>query len=216
MKVIPERNEYLSTIFKLNESNKKITNKVLSQELGVSPPSVTEMLKKLREIGMLEDQKDIALSKKGEDYAKEIVSKHRLWEYFLTESLDYNWEDVHNQAQLLQNVTSDKMFESLNEYLNYPKTCPHGGIIYTNHELENGKVSMAEAKVGHRYMVQSIYDDKSLLDYINRLPINIGDQVEILGFDSFDNAAQIEVNGGGEISVSHKATEEIFLVEDNE
>src|SRR5574344_1919093 len=90
MKVLPERNEYLTTIFKLKESNKKVTNKALSQALDIAPSSVTEMVKKLKKDGLLKDQKTIDLSQDGEDYAKDIVSKHRLWEYFLTENLKYN------------------------------------------------------------------------------------------------------------------------------
>ena len=142
MKVLPERNEYLTTIFKLKESNKKVTNKALSQALDIAPSSVTEMVKKLKKDGLLKDQKTIDLSQDGEDYAKDIVSKHRLWEYFLTENLKYNWEDVHEQARLLQNVTSDKMFEDLNRFLGEPETCPHGGIIYSNLKKSNDTISL--------------------------------------------------------------------------
>ena len=176
MKVIPERNEYLTTIFKLKESNKKVTNKALSQALDISPSSVTEMVKKLKNDGLLKDQKTIDLSQDGEDYAKDIVSKHRLWEYFLTENLKYNWEDVHEQAQLLQNVTSDKMFEDLNRFLGEPETCPHGGIIYSNLKKSNNKISLDEAKVGLEYTIQSIFDDKSLLTYINKIGLKIGEK----------------------------------------
>ncbi|WP_311487537.1 metal-dependent transcriptional regulator [uncultured Helcococcus sp.] len=212
MKVIPERNEYLTTIFKLKESNKKVTNKALSQALDISPSSVTEMVKKLKNDGLLKDQKTIDLSQDGEDYAKDIVSKHRLWEYFLTENLKYNWEDVHEQAQLLQNVTSDKMFEDLNRFLGEPETCPHGGIIYSNLKKSNNKISLDEAKVGLEYTIQSIFDDKSLLTYINKIGLKIGEKLKVIEFNEIDDSVDILINDKDNINLSHKVSKDIFLI----
>ena len=212
MKVIPERNEYLTTIFKLKESNKKVTNKALSQALDISPSSVTEMVKKLKNDGLLKDQKTIDLSQDGEDYAKDIVSKHRLWEYFLTENLKYNWEDVHEQAQLLQNVTSDKMFEDLNKFLGEPETCPHGGIIYSNLKKSNDKISLDEAKVGLEYTIQSIFDDKSLLTYINKIGLKIGDKLKVIEFNEIDDSVDILINNKDNINLSHRVSKDIFLI----
>lgn len=212
MKVVPERNEYLTTIFKLKESNKKVTNKALSQALDIAPSSVTEMVKKLKNDGLLKDQKTIDLSQDGEDYAKDIVSKHRLWEYFLTENLKYNWEDVHEQAQLLQNVTSDKMFEDLNRFLGEPETCPHGGIIYSNLKKSNNKISLDEAKVGLEYTIQSIFDDKSLLTYINKIGLKIGDKLKVIEFNEIDDSVDILINDKDNINLSHKVSKDIFLI----
>lgn len=212
MKVVPERNEYLTTIFKLKESNKKVTNKALSQALDIAPSSVTEMVKKLKKDGLLKDQKTIDLSQDGEDYAKDIVSKHRLWEYFLTENLKYNWEDVHEQAQLLQNVTSDKMFEDLNRFLGKPETCPHGGIIYSNLKKSNDKISLDEAKVGLEYTIQSIFDDKSLLTYINKIGLKIGDKLKVIEFNEIDDSVDILINDKDNINLSHKVSKDIFLI----
>ena len=212
MKVIPERNEYLTTIFKLKESNKKVTNKTLSQALDITPSSVTEMVKKLKKDGLLKDQKNIDLSYDGEEYAKDIVSKHRLWEYFLTENLKYNWEDVHEQAQLLQNVTSDKMFEDLNKFLGEPETCPHGGIIYSNLKKSNNKISLDEAKVGLEYTIQSIFDDKSLLTYINKIGLKIGDKLKVIEFNEIDDSVDILINNKDNINLSHRVSKDIFLI----
>lgn len=212
MKVVPERNEYLTTIFKLKESNKKVTNKALSQALDIAPSSVTEMVKKLKKDGLLKDQKTIDLSQSGEEYAKDIVSKHRLWEYFLTENLKYNWEDVHEQAQLLQNVTSDKMFEDLNKFLGEPETCPHGGIIYSNLKITNDKISLDEAKVGLEYTIQSIFDDKSLLTYINKIGLKIGDKIKVIEFNEIDDSVDILINNKDNINLSHRVSKDIFLI----
>lgn len=212
MKVVPERNEYLTTIFKLKESNKKVTNKALSKSLDIAPSSVTEMVKKLKKDGLLKDQKTIELSQAGEEYAKDIVSKHRLWEYFLTENLKYNWEDVHEQAQLLQNVTSDKMFEDLNRFLGEPETCPHGGIIYSNLKKSNDKISLDEAKVGLEYTIQSIFDDKSLLTYINKIGLKIGDKIKVIEFNEIDDSVDILINNKDNINLSHKVSKDIFLI----
>lgn len=212
MKVIPERNEYLTTIFKLKESNKKVTNKALSQTLDIAPSSVTEMVKKLKKDGLLKDQKTIDLSKKGEEYAKDIVSKHRLWEYFLTDSLKYNWKDVHAQAQLLQNVTSDKMFEDLNNFLGRPETCPHGGIIYTNLKKSKEKISLDKAEADLEYTIQSIFDDKSLLTYISKIGLKIGDKIKIIEFNEIDDSVDILINDKDKVNLSHKVSKDIFLI----
>ncbi|MFR6222469.1 MAG: metal-dependent transcriptional regulator, partial [Anaerococcus sp.] len=74
----------------------------------------------------------IYLTEQGLKIGEKLISIHRLWEKFLEEVLDFPADKVHNQADLLEHVTSDELVESLNKYLNYPKNCPHGRIIYIN------------------------------------------------------------------------------------
>lgn len=132
----PSKEDYIKNIFKDMEERGYSQNKNLSHYLKISKPSVTEMIKKLTEEGLvyLEGTK-IYLTDEGEKVAKRLISIHRLWEYFLETVLDFDEEDVHSQADLLEHVTSDKLMDSLNKYMGYPKNCPHNQKIYLN--LEN-------------------------------------------------------------------------------
>lgn len=211
MELNKERTEYITTIFKLTESKKAVTNKILSEVLGVAPSSVTEMLRKLKNDDFLTTTNPILLSKKGISFAKDVISKHRLWEYFLTKTLNYNWEDVHEQAQLLQNITSDKLFDKLNNFLGYPEFCPHGGQIYKNNEGIKEKLSLASGKVGNVYIIESIYDEKLLLSYIKNLNLNIGDKIKIISYDDFDQTCKVKKENGETINISPKALKDIFI-----
>lgn len=211
MNLNSERVEYLTTILKLQESNKSVSNKILSRTLSVAPSSVTEMLRKLKGDGLLASTDSIELSDQGLEIAKDLISKHRLWEYFMTETLNYDWEDVHKQAQLLQYNTGDKLFDKLNEFLSYPESCPHGGRIYRNKNISKKKNSLADGRIGQRYAVESIFDEPSLLSYMNKLDIHIGDAIRILGFAEFDRACRIEMESGRILDVSPKACSDIFI-----
>ena len=102
MEIHPQWEEYIVAIFKLSHRQGKATNKELSKWLSVSPSLVTETIKKMQAAGVLTDGKNlIMLTDAGDAAARHIISKHRLWEYFLTERLNYNWKEVHTQASAL-------------------------------------------------------------------------------------------------------------------
>ena len=108
------REDYLKTIFRLYESGEKVTNKKISIHLNVAPPSVSEMLKKLQSEDFITFKgNEIILTKTGMQESKRILSCHRLWETFLLEKLHYNWQDVHEQADLLEHRSFMKMSMNL-------------------------------------------------------------------------------------------------------
>lgn len=213
MEIIPKREEYLISIFKLSETGQSVTNKNLSDRLGLTPPTVSEMIKKLKKENYLKDKKTIELTDEGNELVKRVLSKHRLWEYFLTEVLKFNWKDVHESAALFQSVTNDELFDKLNEFLGYPDRCPHGAVIYLNNEEKNNDlIKLSNAKKDKEYIVRRIKDERSLLEYIDTLGINLGDKITIEGFEPFDQSAII-LKSGEKIRISPKATSEIFLKE---
>lgn len=215
MEIIPKREEYLIAIFKLSQLDEKVTNKNLSEWLKITPPSVSEMIKKLKQEDYLIDNRSIELSEKGLSTVKTVLSKHRLWEYFLTEVLKYNWKDVHDNAELFQSVTNDELFNKLNEYLGYPEYCPHGSVIYFNNEEKNSDLILfSDAKVGKEYIVRRIKDDRGLLEYMEKTGVKIGQKIKILEFDDFDGAVKIEFLDKI-VNISSKATNDVFLKEIN-
>ena len=213
MQVNQQREDYLTIIFKLQESDKKISNKSISEALNISPASVTEMLKKLKADNLIEDTKNIKLTNLGEEITKNILSKHRLWETFFMKVLDYNWADVHENAKKFQSVTNDEMLNRLNEFLGYPEYCPHGSTIYINNEeIDEDLINLSQAKVNTNYIVRRIRDERSLLMYLNKLGIKMGQKIKVLDFEQFDDSAIVEIDSK-KVNISAKACKLIFLKE---
>lgn len=118
-------------IYRLLKSEGIVTNKLITEYLVISKASVTEMLKKLKNENLIYIEKNkISLSNEGLKIAEDLISTHRLWEYFLVEILNLDEDFVHYQADLLEHVTTDKLKEALNKYLNYPTESPKGNKIF--------------------------------------------------------------------------------------
>lgn len=127
------RQDYLQAIYRLSLERGHTTNKEIAEYLKISKASVSEMVKKLEADGKLRLQKNrISLAAEGEREAKTVLSKHRIWEYFLVEVLKMEHARVHEQADLLEHVTSDALRDALNRYLGYPTMSPNGKFIYEN------------------------------------------------------------------------------------
>ena len=119
------REDYIKAIFKIAEREGEASNQRIADSLGVSRASASEMVKKLIQEGFVAE---------GERIAKRILSRHRLWESFLMTKLQYEEAEVHEQAEQLEHISDEKLIERLNAYLHFPKTCPHGAIIYENED----------------------------------------------------------------------------------
>lgn len=127
------RQDYILTIYRLSGEEGFTTNKSISDYFQISKASVSEMIKKLVAEGLVEMEKNkISLTKSGRGEAENLLSTHRIWEYFLTEVLGMPKETVHEQADLLEHATSRELKEALNKYLGYPARCPHGQEIFIN------------------------------------------------------------------------------------
>ncbi len=125
------KEDYLKTIYELGGETNQVNNKDIAKVLKIAPPSVSEMIKKLLGDGYVEYTvyQGVRLTEHGTKEAKRIRRRHLLWEVFLVEKLGYSWDEVHEEAEKLEHVTSEKLEESLDKYLNYPELCPHGSNI---------------------------------------------------------------------------------------
>ena len=134
------RQDYIQAIYRLSKDKGYTNNKSISEYFSISRPSVSEMIKKLIDDGLVIQEKNkIFLSELGDKSAKEVLSKHRIWECFLVDVLSIDGSIVHDQSDLLEHVTSEEMFAALNKFLNYPKISPKGKRIYTNENKWNLK-----------------------------------------------------------------------------
>lgn len=194
------REDYLKVIFKLQERSGGATNKEISQWLGITPASVTEMTAKLRKAGMVQSKNGhIGLTEMGLAEAKRILSIHRLWETFLEECLGYSWRDVHACAELLEHVTSDDLMEKLNDFLGRPAHCPHGDVIYINGERDASECRpLSHLEPGNCARVLRVSDDETLLNYLDARSIGVDTVVKVLEIEEFDHDMLLAIVGEGE------------------
>ncbi len=131
------REDYIIAIYRLTKKADFVNSVTIANTLGVSRASVSEMVKKLLADGLINfEQNKISLTDAGLDKARNVISRHRLWEYFLSEILNLPLDQAHAQADLLEHVTSDALKDALNEYLDYPAVSPRGNVIWDNVEQE--------------------------------------------------------------------------------
>ena len=123
---------YLKSIFNLSEfGNKQVTTNSISKVLNIEPASVTDMIKKLSKKKLIyhEKYKGSTISKSGIKIALQIIRRHRLWEVFLYDKLNFKWDKIHDIAEELEHVSSEELIDNLDKFLKYPKIDPHGDPI---------------------------------------------------------------------------------------
>lgn len=212
------KEDYLKIIFELGGSHKKVSNKEISLGLGIAAGSVTEMISKLADEGLVihEPYAGISLTDKGQKYAAELVRKHRLWETFLVDKLNYNFADVHSEAEILEHQTSDRLATALDNFLGHPKSCPHGGVIPS----ANGKFPdvshrlLASAEDGETVKLERFLDNHELLTYLEELGLRPQDKVKIIRHEPFEGPIVItkaDDDSQTPINVSYKASHNIFI-----
>ncbi len=215
MKTISSSQEdYLKTIYLENLKGNFITNKLISDKMDVSAPSVSGMLSKLTALDYLKKDEDYGykVTDKGIVLTQALLKKHRLWEVFLIEKLGYSWDEVHEDADALEHVTSDKLLNKLNDFLGRPKFCPHGKVIYGNGIEENFDtvIKLSEMNVGDKGAIHIIEDDMLLLQQLNKKGLRIHDEFTVENIDEFDQTMSIRMNGQN-INISTQAANMIYI-----
>src|SRR4030095_335186 len=129
------KEDYLKNIFHIQAEGKKVNTGSLADVLEISPASVSEMVSKLSQQGWIENTPyhGFKLTKEGEKISISLIRKHRLLEVFLQQHLNYQWDEVHAEAERLEHVCSDMFIDKLEEYLGHPKFDPHGDTIPARH-----------------------------------------------------------------------------------
>ena len=212
----PKKEDYLKIIFELGGKNKKISNKQVAMSLNVAAGSVTEMVKKLVASQLVEHEPyaGISLTTKGAKVAEDLVRRHRLWETFLVDKLNYKLQDVHTDAEVLEHITSDELMNHLEEFLEYPERCPHGGVIPRKdgqYEEDSHKV-LASVYDGYEAVVDRFIDNHDLLEYLADVKLNIGDRVKVLKHAPFEGPIELILLETGEhMSIGYKAAHYIFV-----
>ena len=188
----------------------------LAAHLNVKPATANDMLKKLKEKKYVSYKKygKSSLTTEGKKLGIEIVRKHRLWETFLYEKLDFTWGEVHEVAEQLEHIKSHKLIDKLDKYLNYPAFDPHGDVIPTaKGEMKMPvKKTLSEEEIGHTCTMIGVKDNTAdFLQYVDRVGISIKSNIKILSKQHYDDLIEIEANGIRS-SVSPKFADNIVIV----
>ena len=189
---------YIKTIFHLQNGQNMVTTNALAEKLNTKPASVTDMMKKLKAKKLLhyEPYQGFRLSSEGKKVALDIIRRHRLWEFFLAEKLKFKWDEVHVVAEDLEHVSSKKLIDKLDEYLGYPKFDPHGDPIPDSlGKMESGKqISLAELAVNKPAEVcRVVNQSEEMLELLQHKKITIGARVEVKRKFEFDHSIEIRL-----------------------
>ncbi|EGQ4307224.1 metal-dependent transcriptional regulator [Staphylococcus pseudintermedius] len=207
-----EKEDYLKAILSHDGIDTYVSNKTLSRFLNIKPPSVSEMVGRLEKEGyvMTKPYKGVKLSELGLSYTLDVIKRHRLIELFLIEVLNYTWEEVHVEAEVLEHRVSKLFDERLDELLKYPKTCPHGGVIpRDNHFEEIYKIPLLSFEEGDVVTIRRVRDRSELLVFLSSKALSIGDTVKVIAKDDINRLMELE-NKGEKIVLSYQNAEVIF------
>ncbi len=211
------KENYLKAIYFLHQKQADISITALATLLDVSKPTANSMIKKMEEKGWVvyEKYKPILLTSMGEEMGALIVRKHRLTEMFLSEVMGFGWEEVHDIAEEMEHLNSDKLFNRMDEILGFPTVDPHGSPIPD----KNGKISkpsytnLTSAKVGDVVKVRALAkSSKELLLFLNKKSIKLGTQLSVMGIEKFDNSYEIELMDKSKLTLSFEVCQ-CLLVE---
>ena len=207
---------YLKTIYHLTAiSELEVSTNAIAEKMETKASSVTDMLKKLAEKDLVNYKKyqGVSLTEKGSLSAKMIVRKHRLWEVFLVEKLNFPWDEVHDIAEQLEHIKSEKLINKLDDFLGNPTEDPHGDPIPN----ANGQIisidkqllsELNEEQVG---ICVGVKDTSSeFLKYLDKQEIALGSKIEIISKESFDLSLKIKVDLK-ELTISNKIASNLFV-----
>ena len=191
---------YLKAILTLSLlSLEKVSTNSIASEIGTTAASVSDMLKKLLEKKLInyEKYKGVSLTNKGRILATTIIRKHRLWETFLVDCLNFDWSEVHIVAEQLEHIQSEKLIYKLDKFLEYPEFDPHGEPIPTREGIipNSNTVPLNKLNTFTKGLVMGVtLDEKKFLDYLTKLNISIGTKITIEEKIDFDNSLNIKIN----------------------
>ncbi|MBA0882112.1 metal-dependent transcriptional regulator [Flavobacterium undicola] len=207
---------YLKAIYHLTVVlSSGVSTNAIAEVMETKASSVTDMLKKLAEKDLVNYKKyqGVTLTDQGKLEAKMIVRKHRLWEVFLVEKLAFSWDEVHDIAEQLEHIKSEKLINKLDDFLGNPTEDPHGDPI-PNAQGQLPKIDkqlLSELSEGQKGICVGVKDTSSeFLKYLDKQGIALGSTIEIMGKESFDLSLRIKVDDAL-LNVSSKIASNLFV-----
>lgn len=208
---------YIKCIFKLQQQGEGgVSTNAIAASINIAAASVTDMLKRLADKGLLDyiKYKGVSLTPKGEETAMMLVRKHRLWEVFLADKLHMRWDEVHDIAEQLEHIQSPLLVQRLDEYLGFPKFDPHGDPIPDANGVFSQRTEqiLSSINTGNCVTVVGVRNhETSFLQYLEKQQLTLGSHICIEEKIPFDNSMVLKKKSGEKIQVSHIVAENLLV-----
>ena len=212
---ISEEN-YLKVIYHLSlVSPKGINTNAIAGMLNTKASSVTDMMKKLSDKELVTYQKyqGVTLTEKGFHSAKMIVRKHRLWEVFLVDKLNFSWDEVHEIAEELEHIKSEVLINKLDAFLDFPTFDPHGDPIPNadGEIMKINKLLLSDSELNKEYQCVGVKDSSSnFLQYLDKQKIALGSKITVKEKESFDDTLVVQIDSR-EMTLSNKIANNLYV-----
>lgn len=209
---------YLKCIYKLCEKNAEgASTNAIAEKLETKAATVTDMLKKLSAQKLLNYQKyqGVSLTTKGKKAALSIIRNHRLWEVFLVDKLNFNWNEVHEVAEQLEHIKSEELINRLELFLGSPKFDPHGDPIPNKKGVlvQRKATPLNEAQEGKRLIIAGVSEHSAeFLAYLNEVKLTLNQKLKIKNVIEFDQSMQILINNKERLFISHQVAKNILVI----
>jgi len=216
MNTFTEEN-YLKAIFKYSAKNKEgVSTNVIADELNTKASSVTDMIKKLsdKKLVLYKKYKGVTLTEKGKKIAISIIRNHRLWEVFLVEKLNFKWDEVHDLAEELEHINSEKLTDQLEIFLEHPKYDPHGDPIpdKDGNVFHHKDVTLSDLSNNQKGIVVGVKEhSSSYLKYLESINLLLGSEIKVNEVIEFDQSMNVSINKGGKTIISHQASKNLII-----
>lgn len=208
--------DHIKAVHTLLRGGAAAGTKDLAERLNIKASSVTVMLRKLAGKGLLKHEPyyGVKLTAKGRVAALKLVRKHRLWETFLVERLGFKWNEVHDVAEQLEHVQSEKLTESLAEYLGDPAFDPHGDPIpdRDGRMIERDTLPLTECGAGTHVRIAAVKDGSdALLQLLDRKGVGIGMRFVVLARHVFDDSVELQSGKTPHLTLSAQVAAQLLM-----
>ncbi len=209
---------YLKAIYSLeSDLAKAISTNLIAKKMRTKASSVTDMIKKLsdKELVIYKKYQGVQLSEEGKKIAISIVRKHRLWECFLVDKLNFSWDEVHDIAEQLEHIQSETLVDNLDAFLEFPSHDPHGDPIpdKNGYMYKRKKVALSTLNPQDETVLLGVKDSSdAFLKYLNKKNIAIGNTIKVQSIELFDKSMEITINNHL-ISITNQVAENLMVKE---
>ncbi|RZK40127.1 MAG: metal-dependent transcriptional regulator [Pedobacter sp.] len=206
---------YLKVIYHLSVINNPVQTNAIAERIQTKAASVTDMVKKLSEKELVNYVKyqGVTLTEKGKLAAINIVRRHRLWEVFLVEKLNFKWDQVHEVAEELEHIKSTLLVERLDEFLDFPKVDPHGDPIPD----QNGNfanlafVKLSKLNPAEKGTITGVSEHSSpFLKHLEKLGLTLGKKIEVSEVIDFDGSVELLIDEK-KVNISKEVAKHILI-----
>ncbi|WP_142784373.1 metal-dependent transcriptional regulator [Changchengzhania lutea] len=207
---------YIKVIYHLGKQGAiNVSTNAIAKEMNTKASSVTDMVKKLSEKGYAAYKKyqGVNLTDEGNQIATNIIRKHRLWEVFLVEKFNFSWDEVHEVAEQLEHIKSDKLIDQLDAFLEFPTHDPHGDPIpdKSGNIKKMDKILLSKVPIGEDCICVGVKDSSSdFLKYLDKNNIALGTKFQVSNREPFDNSIKIKTNTQ-ELIISNIIANNLFV-----